>query len=111
MKTKKSTMAQSFTSVDLICVSDENGKIVSLEHDDVTCIIYKALKASGNPDRLLALNLADKVIHRLTNWQGHQTPLSLRDVEYMIQFVLSEAGNGGASKSVDAGNKQINQYS
>jgi hypothetical protein len=110
MKTKKSTMAQLFTSIDLLCVSDENGKIVTLEHDDVTCIIYKALKASGNSDRLLALNLADKVIYRLNNWKGHQTPLSLRDVEYMIRFVLSETGNNEASKSVDSANKPISQY-
>jgi hypothetical protein len=110
MKTKKNTMAQLFTNVDLLCLTGEDGKMLTLDHDDVTCIIYKALKASGNPDRLLALNLADKVIYRLTNWQGHQKPLTLHDVEYMIRFVLSEAGNNEASKSVDAVNKPVNQY-
>jgi hypothetical protein len=108
MKTKKNTMAQGFTGVDLLCVSNENGQIVTLEHDDLSCIIYKALKAAGNPDRLLALNLADKVMYRLTNWKGSQDGLSIRDVEAMIQFVLSETGNGEASKLVDA-TKTIDQ--
>lgn len=108
MKPKKSTMAQSITSLDLLCVADENGQIVTLEHDDVTCIIYKALKASGNPDRLLALNLADKVIYRLINWRGTGTTLTLNDVEYMIKFVLSEKGHSAASRSVEATQASIN---
>lgn len=103
-------MAQSFTNVELLCVSGENGQIVTLEHDDVTCLIYKALKKSGNPDRLLALNLADKVIYRLTNWNGNKLPLTMHDVEYMIQFVLNEAGNNEASRSVNNVNKTIDQY-
>ena len=110
MKTKKSDMAQGITNIDLLCVSNENGQAVTLEHDDISCIIYKALKAAGNPDRLLALNLADKVMYRLTNWKSNEAGLTLRDVEAMIQFVLSEAGNGEASKSVTANNKAIDQY-
>jgi hypothetical protein len=109
MKTRKNAMAQTFTNIDLLCISDENGKILTLEHDDIACIIYKALKASGNPDRLLALNLADKVIYRLTNWKGDHTPLTLHDVEYMIRFVLTEAGNNEASRNVDSVNKTIGQ--
>ena len=102
-------MAQDFTSVDLLCVSDENGQVVTLEHDDVSCIIYKALRAAGNPDRLLALNLADKVMYRLGCWKRSQNGLSVRDMGAMIQFVLLETGNGEASKSVIA-SKPIGQY-
>jgi hypothetical protein len=110
MKTKKNIMAQSFTNIDLLCVSGEHGEIVTLEHDDVTCIIYKALKESGNPDRLLALNLADKVIYRLKSWKDSKMTLTIHDVEYMVRFVLNEAGNNQASRSVGIDSNTINQY-
>jgi hypothetical protein len=91
-------MAQSFTSVELPCVKHENGQITVLGHEDITCIIFKALKAVGNTDRLLALNLADKVIYRLNCWKGNDIPLTIYDVEYMTKFVLIEAGQNEASK-------------
>ncbi len=108
MKTKKNNMAQTFTSVDLLCIAGENGQITTLEHDDVTCMIYKALKEAANPDRLLALNLADKVIYRLINWKDSKMQLTLHDVEYMIKYVLSEAGYNEASRSVNAINRTTN---
>jgi len=103
MKSIKKTMAQSFTNIELPCVKLEDGQVKVLEHDDVTSIIFKALKAAGNADRLLALNLADKVIYRLNCWKGIDTPLTIHDVEYMTKFVLIEAGKNDAAKLL--GNK------
>jgi hypothetical protein len=51
----------------------------------------------------LALNLADKVIYRLTCWKGNDAPLAIHDVEYMTRFVLIEAGQNDAAKLL--GNK------
>lgn len=94
-------MAHEINGLDLLCIADTDGKIVYLEHDDITCIIYKALKLAGNPDRLLALNLADKVIYRLNNWQRSNPSMTMHDVENMIKYVLTESGNSVASKSVE----------
>jgi hypothetical protein len=100
-------MAQPFTNVDLPCVKNENGEVTALEHDDVTCIIFKALKDAGNADRLLALNLADKVIYRLTCWKGNEGPLTLHDVEYMTKYVLIEAGQNSAAKLIGNNHTQL----
>jgi hypothetical protein len=93
-------MAQSLTNVELPCVKNENGKVTALEHDDVACIIFKALKEAGNADRFLALNLADKVIYRLKCWKGIDAPLTIYDVEYMTKYVLIEAGHNNAAKLI-----------
>ncbi len=103
-------MAQLVNSLDILCVSNANGQMVTFDHDDVTCMIFKALRASGNPDRLLALNLADKVLYRLLNMRGTGTSLSLNDVEGMIKFVFSEAGLNAAGRSLEVASKSINQF-
>ena len=90
-------MNQSLTNVELPSVKLENGQIITLDHDEVTSIVFKALKAAGNDNRLLALNLADKVIYRLNCWKGNETPLTIQDVQYMTKFVLIEAGQNNAA--------------
>ena len=93
-------MTQTLTNLDLLCVANENGTMIPFEHDDVTCMIFKALKITGTNDRLLALNLADKVMHRLKNWNGSDTPLSTNDVELMLRFVLNECGQMEAARQI-----------
>lgn len=102
-------MEQMFTNIDLLCViNNENGQIITLDHDDVTSRVFKALKTHGNANRLLALNLADKVIYRLKNWKSNQ--ITLCDVEYMIKFVLTELGLSDITKPIDISSQQYNQY-
>ena len=103
MNLTNKTMAQSITNVELPCVKLQNGNVTTLGHDDVTSIIFKALKTAGNSDRLLALNLADKVIYRLTCWKGNDVPLTMQEVEYMTKYVLIEASQNDAARLL--GNK------
>jgi hypothetical protein len=103
-------MTESTANFELPCMKYENDQIIPLEHDYVACLIYKALKKEGNSDRLLALNLADKVIYRLTNWKGTSTPYSKQEIESMIRFVLVESGHFEASKSVGSDNNTVPQF-
>lgn len=74
------------------------GELTPLEHGKVTSIIFKALKAAENPDQLLALNLADKVLQRLALCKGTVIPVSVDEVNNMTEFVLFESGNYKAAK-------------
>jgi hypothetical protein len=97
-------MEPSFSNNNMIVVSDNEGKRIALEHDDITSIIFKALKSIGTTDRLLALNLADKVMHRLCMWSNSGNQLSVSDVEQMTRFVLNESGQ------TEAGRQQLNIF-
>lgn len=81
-------------------VMNEEGKIVELSHEELSVTIYKALQASGTSDRLLALNLADKVLYRLSTWVNDNGPLSQYDISNMIKFVLYECGQIEAAKLI-----------
>jgi hypothetical protein len=97
---KKLSMGSSFSNENLLCVTDENGRVITLDHDDVTRMIFNALKEVGQMDRLLSLNLADKVMYRLRSWNGTQTRLSIYDVQYMIKFVFNECGQTDAATNI-----------
>jgi hypothetical protein len=88
-------------------IAYEDGQLIPIEHEKISHIIFKALKAAENPDRLLALNLADKVIYRLTICNGVESPLSVEQVYSMMEFVLMESGNYKAAKEFSS-NKQVN---
>ncbi len=100
-------MGQMFTNIKMIYVLNDKGQLETLEHDDVTCRIFKVLKEVGNSDRILALNLADKVIFRLKNWKCAQ--ITFYDVEYMIKFVLTESGYD-VHKSFEFSDKMSTHY-
>lgn len=102
-------MESPVANIDLLCVNIEGKTIVPLEHDDVTRMIFKALKAVNINDRLLALNLADKVIHRLKKWKGTSEPLSLNEIEYVIKFTMVEHGQPDASNNINGELKTIPQ--
>ncbi len=93
-------MARMFSNIELLYVMNGNGETTPMEHDDVTGMVFKALKNNGNSDRLLALNLADKVIYRLKNWKGHLNSITTQDLDYMIKFVLDESFQKNSIKSV-----------
>lgn len=103
-------MARSTTNIELPCMKYENGQVIPLEHDYVACLIYSALNKTGNSDRFLALNLADKVIYRLTNWKGTDNPFSIQEIECMIRFVLVESGHQEAGKSIGSEQNTVPQY-
>jgi len=81
-------------------VLDSDGQAIPIEHDKLTGIIFKALKAANNPDRLLALNLADKVIQRLVTCKGIENPVTIEEIQDMTEFVLFETGNFRAAKEL-----------
>ena len=93
-------MEQQTTDFELPYMKYENDQVIPLEHEYVACLIYKALSKEGNSDRLLALNLADKVIYRLTSWKGTNTPFTIQEIESLIRFVLAESGHFEAGKSI-----------
>jgi hypothetical protein len=103
-------MTEPTTNFELPCVKYENDQVIPLEHEYVACLIYKALSKEGNSDRLLALNLADKVVYRLTNWKGTSTPFAIQEIESMIRFVLAESGHFEASKTVGLEQNTVPQY-
>jgi hypothetical protein len=101
-------MDEIFTKSGMIKVKNENGQLTVMGHDEITCLLYNALKSSGNTDRLIALNLADKVLYRISSWMDANSPTSMAEVEYMVKFVLQESGHTEASKYI-GGNTQIPQ--
>jgi hypothetical protein len=85
----------------MIFVTDCAGQSFALEHDDITKVIFKALHGSGVNDRLLALNLADKVMYRLGLIKSPLKAHTVVQLEQMIRFVLNECGQQRASAQVN----------
>jgi hypothetical protein len=102
-------MAEFDANANILRLRDDNEKVITFDHDDVTALIFKALKASGSSDRLLALNMADKVIYRLKSWKGN-TILTMHEIIYMIKFVLVEAGQQEASNQIHTDRTQVPQF-
>lgn len=97
-----------FTNFEMLRLVKRDNTVIPLEHDDVTAIIFKALHASGTNDRLMALNLADKVIYRLKSWKGTSEPVHSTDLDCMIKFALAESGNLEAAQFVANDNIRVN---
>lgn len=87
-------------SSDFVLVKTDT-HISILEHDDITIIASKALKAIGNTDRLVALNIADKVLSRLQFLPKKEGYILYSDLQQMMKFVLYEVGFAEAAKHVD----------
>jgi hypothetical protein len=81
-------------------IMNSKGQVIPIEHTKLTSIIYRALKAAENPDQLLALNLADKVMRRLVTCKGIENPISMEEIHDMTEFVLFETGNFRAAKEL-----------
>ncbi|MGC8824605.1 MAG: hypothetical protein ACP5PZ_08410 [Bacteroidales bacterium] len=88
--------------MEYIIVRNTQGKVVPLEHDDVTAVIYSSLQYMGKTDRLLSLNLADKVMYRLKIMRRADKHFDVRELEQMIKFVLSECGYAEANQYVSS---------
>jgi len=94
--------------MEYLLIKNNVGKTLPLDHEDITSIIFKALKATGNADRLLALNLADKVICRLNKIKKADNSLNVTDVEAMLRFVLTETGASEAARYLESISERIN---
>ena len=92
--------------VGMVKVTCNDGSIKALDHDEITGLIFKALKSVGNTDRLTALNLADKFMYRISTWQTSEVSISMNDIENMVKFVLFESGYSEALKYFD-NNKEV----
>ncbi len=95
-----------FSTMEYIIVKNEE-KLVPLEHDDITAIIFNSLLEMGKGDRLVALNLADKVICRLKLLNRADNRFDIKEMEQMIQFVLTEAGYSQACKFIPSQRTKI----
>ena len=102
-------MDEVYANMEVLYVKADDGKLQTMEHDDITALIFRALKYIGNNDRLIALNLADKVMYRISTWQEPNSPISITDIESMAKFVLFESGYSEASKYF-SDNKKISQF-
>jgi hypothetical protein len=91
-------MEHIYANVALPKFVDEKGQVVPVNHQKITQDIFAALKKAENPDRLLSLNLADKVIQRLIVCKGFDTLLNIEQIDDMIEFVLFESANYRAAK-------------
>jgi hypothetical protein len=94
-------MAQLNNQVIFPRLINEDGQVVPIDHEQITQIVFKALKAAENPDRLMALNIADKIIQRLIICKGFDTAITLEQVYDMTEFVLFELGNYRAAKELN----------
>ncbi len=86
--------------MELLLIETKEGKIIPVEHDDITGIIFKALHSCGKSDRLMALNLADKVIYRLKLMKRSDNRFAVQELEQMIKFILNEMGYCDAARII-----------
>ena len=85
-------------------IRKRNGKIVNFEQIKVSNAIYKALSASGKPDRKLAESLAIKLVYKIDKSgylgsTGKEHVLSVEDVQDMVESILIEEGLAETAKA------------
>lgn len=81
-------------------IRKRNGKITSFNKDKITNAIYKALDATGQPDRELAAKLTDGVLRKLYQ-QGFSvsSPPSVEDIQDMVESTLIDKGFSEIAKA------------
>ena len=76
-----------------------DGRIVPFDAEKIMFAIFKALRAVEKPDRLLALNLTDKVLMRLQSQLKPGENPKVEEIQDLVEMVLFESGNFHAAKS------------
>ncbi len=79
-----------------LCLS--NGTLMDINQDLLTHSIFQSLKVAENPNRLLALNICDKLMDRLLLCKKSMKVITLSEVQDMAQFVLMENGQYRAAR-------------
>lgn len=95
-------MTTDFSQIEssIIDVKKRDGRITSFNKEKITNAIYKALVATGKPERKIAEDLTNGVLHKLIQ-QGFSAshPPSVEDVQDMVESTLIEKGYGEIAKS------------
>lgn len=86
-----------------------NGELIELEHEVITNIVFRALKAAETPNRLLALNLADKIMDRVLLCKKAVQVMSIDEVHDIAEFVLIENGQFLAAREYKITRDQVNE--
>jgi ribonucleoside-diphosphate reductase alpha chain len=81
-------------------IRKRNGKVTIFNKDKITNAIYKALEATGQPDRDLAQQLTDGVLTKLYQ-QGFSasSPPSVEDIQDMVESTLIDKGFSEIAKA------------
>ncbi len=81
-------------------IRKRNGKITSFNKEKITNAIYKALDATGQPDRAIAEQLTEGVLGKLHR-QGFSaaSPPSVEDIQDMVESTLIDKGFSEIAKA------------
>ncbi|MFB5630833.1 MAG: adenosylcobalamin-dependent ribonucleoside-diphosphate reductase [Nitrosopumilaceae archaeon] len=81
-------------------IRKRNGKVTTFNKDKITNAIYKALDATGQSDRELAVQLTDGVLSKL-HQQGFSasSPPSVEDIQDMVESTLIDKGFSEIAKA------------
>jgi len=81
-------------------IRKRNGKVTIFNKDKITNAIYKALDATGQPDRDIATQLTDGVLTKLYQ-QGFSaaSPPSVEDIQDMVESTLIDKGFSEIAKA------------
>ena len=81
-------------------IRKRNGKVTIFNKDKITNAIYKALNATGQPDRNIAAQLTDGVLTKL-HQQGFSaaSPPSVEDIQDMVESTLIDKGFSEIAKA------------
>jgi ribonucleoside-diphosphate reductase alpha chain len=81
-------------------IRKRNGKVTIFNKDKITNAIYKALDATGQPDRNIAAQLTDGVLSKL-HQQGFSaaSPPSVEDIQDMVESTLIDKGFSEIAKA------------
>ncbi len=82
-----------------ICKRD--GRVVPFEAEKITFAIFKALRATGNPDRQLAGDLMLDVLAQLNLFDRVDTMPAVEDVQDNVETVLFEKNHTDTAKAMD----------
>ena len=81
-------------------IRKRNGEVTSFNQDKITIAIYKALEATGQTDRDIAVELTDGVLSKLYQ-QGFSSssPPSVEDIQDMVESTLIDKGFSEIAKA------------
>ncbi|HAH96376.1 MAG TPA: hypothetical protein DCL69_05695, partial [Firmicutes bacterium] len=79
-------------------VRKRDGRIVSFEKEKITEAIFKAARAVGGEDRMLAGELAEVVVNYLSKVMASGIP-SVEEVQDAVEKVLIETGHAKTAKA------------
>lgn len=75
-----------------------DGRVTGFDQDKITTAIFKACRATGNPDHELAQKLSDKAVELLEQRFTNSTP-TVEEVQDVVETVLISSGEAKVAKA------------